>query len=71
MDVEIKVPSVQNPERVQESLLKPEVGQNIATYASPTSKNFSLSTSYPPGPFDFIIPKPLPASDMALNSKHY
>ena len=41
-DVEIKVPSVENSELTNVLPLKPGVGQNIATQASPTARNFFL-----------------------------
>ena len=37
-DAEIKVPSVENGDLTNVLCLKPEVGQNIATYASPTAR---------------------------------
>ena len=43
MDAEIKVASVENPELTDVlPALKPGVGRNIATHASPQAKNFLL-----------------------------
>ena len=39
---EIKVPSVENPELTNVFPLKPGVGQNVVTYASPASTHFFL-----------------------------
>ena len=41
-DGKIKVPSVENSELTNLLTLKPGVGQNIATDASPTARNFFL-----------------------------
>ena len=38
----MKVPSVENPELTNVLHLKPGVGQNIATHASPTTMNLFL-----------------------------
>ena len=35
--------------------LKPGVGQNIVTYASPTARDFFLASFYPPGLFSCIF----------------
>ena len=41
-DSEIKIPSFEKPSLTNVLPLKPAGGQNIATHASPTAKNFSL-----------------------------
>ena len=41
-DAEIKVPSVENPKLIDVLSLKPAVGQNIATHALPTARNFHV-----------------------------
>ena len=41
-DGKIKAPSVENPELTNLLPLKPELGQNIATDASPTARNVFL-----------------------------
>ena len=43
--------------RPAEGSLKPGVGQNIATHASPTARNFFTSNFHLPGPFNFICSK--------------
>jgi len=40
VDTEIKIPSAENPELTNIFPLKPGVGQNIATQALPTARNF-------------------------------
>ena len=42
MDAEIKDPSVENPELINGLCLKPGVGHNIATHASPAARSFFL-----------------------------
>ena len=54
-DAEISVPSVANPGLANVLLLKPGVGQNIATH------DFCLGLS---GPFTFIFPNPLPTLEL-------
>ena len=49
----LKVPFAENPE-LSEVPLKPGIGLNIATLASPTARKFSLSCFYLPGLFNFF-----------------
>ena len=51
------LPSVANSELPVLPSLKPGVGRNIATRASPAARNFFLSNFILPGPFDFIFSK--------------
>ena len=55
-DAEISVPFVVNPGLTNVLLLKPGVGQNIATH------DFCLGLS---GPFIFIFPNPLPTLELS------
>ena len=45
MHAEIKVPSVENPKLSKVLSSKPGAGQNIAMHASPTARNFFLSST--------------------------
>ena len=40
VDIEIKIPTVENPELTDDVPLKPGIGQNITTHALPTARNF-------------------------------
>ena len=59
-DAEIKVPSVENTE-LNGSPLKPGGGEQIATHATLTARDFFFANFYPSGPFTCIFPKPLPS----------
>ena len=59
-NAKIKIPYAESPEMTKVLLLKPGVGQNITTHASPIARNFFfvLSSSFPVHSSSFF-PNPL------------
>ena len=59
-EAEVGVPSAENPEAIEGSLLKPVVSQTVALHALfPARDNFFLISAFPVQSTSFY-PKPLP-----------